>query len=245
MLELAENSFDGEDQEDDRVGARAWLVRGALALAALLLLAALGWWVKEMVGAPSAPKRQNAKIAILPDTPPPPPPPPKEEKKPEPPKEQPKQAMREEPVKQDVPKPAEPAPLKMEGQAGDGPSAFGAGSVSNDYKGGAPVIGSGSGGGGNPADRAQERLYANSVRQLLHDEIEKHLPPGAGELTATFSVWVEPDGSIRRFDLTPTGDASRDKDLRAAFDQTAQSLHLPGPNGLPQPMRFKLTVRPT
>ena len=239
MLDLAESSL------DTTRGARPWLVRGGFVLVGVAVLIALGLWVHGMLSAPTAPKRQTARISILPDTPPPPPLPPNEEKKPEPPKESTRQALREQPIKQEQPKPAEPAPLKMEGQAGEGPSAFGAGAVGSEYKGGTPVIGNATGGGGaNPADRAQERFYANAVKQLLHDEIERHLPPNAGELSATFSVWVEPDGSIRRFELVPTGDAGRDRDLRAAFDQTAQSLHLPGPGGLPQPMRFKLVVRP-
>ena len=222
---------------------KQWLTRVLVAAAAIALIAALALWVKSMLGGPAAPKRQVARIALLPDTPPPPPPPPKEEKKPEPPKDEPKQAMREEQVKQDVPKPVD-APIKMDGPAGDGPSAFSAGTVNNEYQGGAPVIGA-AGGTGNAVDRAQERFYANAVRQLLHDEIEKHLRPDAGEMTATFAVWVEPDGGIRRFELTPTGDETRDGNLRAAFEEASRRVHLPSPNGLPQPMRFKLTLRPS
>ena len=237
MSALAESSL-------EPITLRQWLLRGLVAIIVIAVLLGLALWLKSMLGTPAAAKRQVAKISILPDTPPPPPPPPKEEKKPEPPKAEPKQVVREEQVKQDVPKPAN-EPIKMEGQAGDGPSAFGAGTVNNEYKGGAPVIGAASSAvGSNAAERAQERFYANAVRQLLHAEIEKNLRSEAGELVATFSVWIEPDGSIRRFDLTPTGNPTRDTDLRAAFDQTTRRLQLPSPNGLPQPMRFKLTVRP-
>jgi hypothetical protein len=234
MAALAEDSLETPP-------ARRWAVRGVVALAALALLAGLALGIRGLLHAPSPERRQTARIAILPDTPPPPPPPPKEEKKPEPPKDEPKQVMREEPVHQDVPKPAD-APIKMDGPAGDGPSAFAAGTVGSDYKGGAPMIGAA--GGGTGVDRAQERLYANSVRQLLHDEIEKHMRPDGGEVVATFSVWIDPDGTIRRFDLLPTGDAARDADLRAAFDQTTHLLHLPGHGGVPQPLRFRLSVRP-
>ena len=235
MSALAESSL-------EPVPLRSWLLRGLIVIIVIALLVGLALWIKSMTGAPAAAKRQTAKISILPDTPPPPPPP-KEEKKPEPPKNEPKQAMREEQLKLDAPKPAN-EPIKMDGPAGDGPSAFAAGTVTNEYKGGAPMVGASGGTGGNVADRAQERFYANSVRQLLHDEIEKNLRSDAGELTATFSVWIEPDGSIRRFDLVPTGDAARDTDLRFAFDQTTRRLRLPGHSGLPQPMRFKLSVRP-
>ena len=235
MSALAESSL-------EPTSAWQWLVRALIAVVAVAVLIGLALWLKSLLGGPAAAKRQMAKISIvLPDTPPPPPP--KEERKPEPPKNEPKQMVREEQVKQDQPKPAD-APIKMDGPAGDGPSAFAAGTVTNEYKGGAPVIAASGGGAGNVGDRAQERFYANTVRQLLHDEIEKQLRADSGELTATFSVWIEPDGSIRRFDLVPTGDATRDTDLRSAFDQTTRRLRLPSHAGLPQPMRFKLSVRP-
>lgn len=232
MADLAESSL-------QPVTPRQWALRVAAVVAVVALVALLVMGIKSLLGAPSAVKRQTARIAILPDTAPPPPPPPKEEKKPEPPKDEPRQTMREQPVKQDVPKPAD-APIKMDGPAGDGPSAFAAGTVNSDYSGGAPVVGAV---GGSGADRAQERLYSSSVRQLLHDEIEKHLRPETGEVIATFSIWIDPDGSIRRFELQPTGDAARDADLRSAFEQTAQSLRLPGHGDLPLPLRFRLSVR--
>ena len=220
-----------------------WVRRSLVGVGVLVgvaLLAALVIGLKSLLGAPTAAKRQVAKITILPDTPPPPPPP-KEEKKPEP-KDDLKEAPRPEVAKADVPKAAQEN-IKMEGAAGDGPSAFGAGTVSSEYKGGAPLIGAAGGPVSNSADRAQGRFYANAVRQLLHDEIQKNLAPEAGELVASFSVWIDPDGSIKRFELTPTGDATRDTDLRAAFDQTRR-LHLPAHPGLAQPLRFKLTLRP-
>lgn len=232
MAPLAESSL-------APVTSRQWVQRVAIVLAVAALVALLAVGIRSLLGAPGAPRRQVARIALLPDTPPPPPPP-KDEKKPEPPKDEPRQVMREEPVRQDVPKPAE-APIKMEGPAGDGPSAFTSGNVHSDYNGGTPVIG---GPGGGAPDRTQERLYASSVRQLLHDEIERHLPPESGELVASFSVWIDPDGTIRRFELVPTGDGVHDAALRAAFEQTTHELHLPGHAGLPQPMRFRLSVRP-
>ena len=233
MSDLAESSL-------EPTTPRQWLLRVLVTVMAIALLAGMALGLKSLSGGPAAAKRQVAKISILPDTPPPPPPP-KEERKPEPPKDAPKQAVREDQVKQDAPKPAN-EPIKMDGPAGDGPRAFAAGTVSKEYQGGTPVVGATS--GGNASDRVQERFYANSVRQLLHDEIEKNLRADAGEMVATFSVWIEPDGSIRRFDLSPTGDATRDADLRAAFDQTSRRLRLPSHTGLPQPMRFKLSVRP-
>lgn len=215
-----------------------------LIVAAVCLLLGLAvWWSVKGIKT-EGPKRQVAKISILPDTPPPPPPP-KEEKKPEPPKDEPKQVMREEQIKQaEAPKPSEQ--IKMEGAAGDGPSAFAAGSVAKDYAGGAPTAGGSAGPAGTPADRAQERFYANTARQLLQGEIERHLKSEAESLTATFAVWLAGDGAIQRFELSPSGNDLNDNALRAALDETRRQFRLPPPPALAlsQPMRFRLSVRP-
>lgn len=213
-----------------------------IAAAAFVLLAFAAWWGLTHMKA-EAPRRQVARISLLPDTPPPPPPP-KEEKRPEPPKDEPRQVIREEQVKQvEAPKPAEA--IKMEGAAGDGPSAFAAGSVSRDYAGGTPGTGAG-GPAANAADRAQERFYASNARQLLQGEIERHLRADADELTATFSIWLDRDGAIQRFELSPSGNEAADRALRAALDETRRQLKLPPPPALAlsQPMRFRLNVRP-
>jgi hypothetical protein len=174
-------------------------------------------------------------VALLPDTPPPPPPP-KVEKKEEPRPEQKPQAQ---PEKQKQETPPAPAPLKMEGAAGNGPSAFAAGPVAKDYQGGVPVIG---GGGGEPvADRAQQRLYANGVRQALHDEMERQLGPDAPDVDAQVALWVGPDGRIARFELQGVR-ATQEAELEAALERCTQALQLPAPPAIPQPMRFRLSL---
>ncbi len=228
----------GEDAVSPR-GARVWLRRVLVGLALVLLVATTVTAIKRLVSTDDAPKRQVAKISLLPDTPPPPPPP-REEPKKEQPREAPKQQV-EQPKPQEAPRPPADQPIKMEGAAGDGPSAFQSGAVTQDYKGGAPAVGASSPGG--VADRAQERFYANNARQLLREEIERHLRPDAGELTSTFAVWVEADGRIRRFELVPSGEPSRDAHVQAALDGTTRELRLPPPGSLPQPMRFRLTLR--
>ena len=157
-----------------------WWPRALGVVVVLLLFVLAAWWLHGLIGRPSEPKRQVSKISILPDTPPPPPPP-KEEKRPDPPKIEPKQLAREEQAKPDVPKPVN-QPIKMEGTAGNGDSPFTSGSVSQDYRGGVPVTGASS--PATFADRTQERFYANSARQLLHDEIEHHLQSETGEVVA-------------------------------------------------------------
>lgn len=234
----------GPDAPPQDRTATVWLRRALIAAVLVGIVLGITAAVRSMLSTPDAPRRQVAKIAILPDTPPPPPPP-KEEPKKEQPKEEPRQQIQQEqPKAPDTPPPAN-EPIKMEGAAGDGPSAFAAGSVSNEYQSGAPVVGTPSSApGGSAADRAQERFYANSAKQLLREAIEKNLSAEAGELTATFAIWVESDGSIRRFELVPSGDTARDGDMRSALDSTARSLRLPPPTGLAQPLRFRLTVRP-
>jgi outer membrane biosynthesis protein TonB len=221
---------------------KRWGLRIGLALLALALAGGLWWLVKDM-GGPPAPKRQVARIALLPDQPPPPPPP---QEKPPAPKEEPKEAVREEQVKEaEAPKPAN-EPLKMEGAAGDGPSAFAAGPVRNEYSGGPPQIGPAASAAA-PRDRAQERLYVSTARQMLRDAIERNFRSDIDEASAEFSLWLQPDGSIRRTALQPSGDARLDGELQSALDETARSLKLPPPParlGGGEPMRFRLTVKP-
>lgn len=219
----------------------------ALLLLALALVAALA--LRDWLGQESKPQRQVARITVLPDTPPPPPPPPpRDEPKPPPREDAPPPPSAPEPQ---VAPPAE-APIKMEGAAGSGDSPFQAGSVRNEYSGGAPVVGGSGGGGGVAAavDRAQHRLYAQALRQQLQSELEQRLRSEAVELSAEFSLWLLPDGSLQRWEVgTASGGAAADAstaDLRAALDAAAAGglRFTTPPPGLTQPLRFRLNVRP-
>ncbi len=235
-MALAEDSMQAPS-----TGRRLLNWGGVLLLAVLTVLAAL--WLKNWVSQDIKPNRQVARITVLPDTPPPPPPPPpKEEQKPPPRDDQP-------PPPQVAPQPVQAppaeAPIKMEGAAGSGDSPFQAGAVSNDYRGGAPVVGGQGGGVPNVADRAQHRLYAQATRQQLQAELERKLRGEATELVVDFSLWLQPDGSIERWDLRPSGNAQADSDMRTALDGATPGLRFaPPPAGLVQPMRFRLSVRP-
>lgn len=232
-MELAEAST-------EETGWRTHALRAVIVLLVAGLVGAGAWALKHLAADSGGPKRQVARISILPDTPPPPPPPPREDKPP--PREEPKPMPQAE-----APKPAEAekaaeAPIKMEGTAGDGPSAFAAGAVRNEYVGGTPSTGASS--AATSLDRAQERLYANTARQLLRDAIERSLKSESQQTTAEFTVWLERDGAIRRFELASTGNTRLDSELNAALDDTQRTLRLPPPPGALQPMRFRLTVRP-
>jgi outer membrane biosynthesis protein TonB len=234
-MALAEDTVDG-------VPPIRRLQQVLTAIGALALVVAAGWMLKELMGQSPPPKRQVARISILPDTPPPPPPP--REEKPPPPREEAKAVVREEQLKQaETSRPAN-EPIKMEGAAGDGPSAFAAGAVRNEYSGGASATGATSPGTTQGVDRARDRLYASSARQVLRDEIERHLKSEAQQAIAEFTVWVERDGAIQRVELRPTGDDKLDAELRSALDETRRTLRLPPPPPALQPMNFRLTLRP-
>ncbi|EHR69807.1 periplasmic protein TonB [Burkholderiales bacterium JOSHI_001] len=241
-----------EDRFDDSSGARPTrrVAQVGMALLGLVAVGALAYGLKNLIGSgPPEAKRQVARISILPDKPPPPPPP-KEEKRPEPPKAESRPVPQDQtPKPVDAPKPAN-EPIKMEGQAGDSPSAFSAGTVSQDYERGTPSTGPAAASApAAPAapsvtDRAAERLYAGSARNLLRDELERRFKSDAEQATATFSLWVEPDGAIRRIELQRTGDARLDGELDSALGDTTRSLKLPPPPAMAQPMKFRLTLRP-
>lgn len=206
-----------------------------IGLAALLMVAALIAVARSLSRDTPHTTRQVSRIAVLPDTPPPPPPPPR------PQETQREQRAAPQPMRDAPPAPKADAPIKMEGAAGDGPSAFAAGEVTNEYQGGAPVVGGGASAPGI-ADRAQERLYANSVRQMLRDEIERQLRAEAGELTSSFAIWISADGRIDRFDLDPGAAPDKDDAMRNALGASSRSLRLPPPP-TDAPLRFRLTVR--
>lgn len=213
---------------------RQWLVRGGIAVVLLAVLIGFGLLVKKLLDAPPAAKRQVAKISILPDTPPPPPPP-KEEKKPPPPKDEPKQVVREV-EKQDVPK--QDQQIKMEGAAGDGPSAFGAGAVTKDYAGGTP--GSGDGGG---VSRLVMNSYANAATRALNDHLSREKELKQQNYKVNVNMWLNADGTLQRAELAgTTGSPTVDSTMREAlarFPGTGRSV----PDKLPQPLRLLVSNR--
>ncbi len=225
-------------------GAGSMKGRLLIGVAILLLLAMIGGAVVYFMGlkGTGGPKKPP-KISLIPTAPPPPPPPPpREEKRPEPPREQ--KEVRMEQVEQKnetVPDQS----LKMEGAAGEGPSVFGGGKVSNEDMSriGAPGAAAGGPASGG-SNRMQFAMFTNSAQQLLHDEIKKRLADKTRgrDFRASYKIWLDPDGSIKRFELTPTGNSDVDEDLRAALAEV-RSLRLAPPADMPQPLRFLFTSR--
>jgi periplasmic protein TonB len=186
----------------DRVDARApraghlWRQRIVIGLVLLLFVGAVVWGGMNLVRTSAGPKRQVARIMVLPDTPPPPPPP--EEKPPPPKQQQPRPQQVETPKPQTPP---EPQQLKMEGPAGEGPSAFAAGDVKQDYIGG--DIGNGS----------RYAAYVGRVEQRVQLELTRH---NVRASSIKVFLWLAPDGSVQRYTVQG-GDGDTERAVRLAL----------------------------
>lgn len=213
---------------------RSW----ALGVIGLMLLVGLVYLGFQSLGQGSAaPKRQTVKIAVLPDTPPPPPPP-KEEIKPQPkPEDAPPQPQEQKVVEA----PPEPQQLKMEGAAGDGPSAFGSGSVTREYDKG--DIGSGGGGGGT-VNKLQFAFFSSQLQRHISSALAKDPAIKLGDYRVRVSVHLEPSGAFRQVSLeSSTGDLALDRALEAALMRLPPMKDVPAQ--LPQPISLRITNRMT
>jgi protein TonB len=199
-----------------------WRQRIVIGAALLALVAAALWGVRHLGHGPETPKRQMARIMILPDTPPPLPPPP-EDKKPPPPKEQ--QTQQQASVPKQVVTP-EPQQLKMEGQAGEGPSAFAAGDVKQDYIGG--DVGNGS----------RYGAYVARLEQLIQVELTKHK---LRVDNVKIFLWLLPDGSIQRFTVAG-GDDGAERSVRAALAELTRFDEAPLAD-MPMPVGMQISAR--
>jgi hypothetical protein len=201
-------------------GNRLWRQRIAIGIVLCGLAGAVVWGGINLTHSPTAPKRQFAHIMILPDTPPPPPPP--DEKKP-PPKPEAKQQQINTP-KQETP--PEPQQLKMAGAAGEGPSAFAAGEVKQDYIGG--DIGNGS----------RYSAYVARLEQQIQAELTRHKVRANN---VKLFLWLHPDGSIQRFTVSG-GDGDSEKSLRLALADLNRVDEAPL-SDMPMPVGLQISVR--
>ena len=132
--------------------------------------------------------------------------------------------------------------LKMEGAAGDCPSAFSAGSVGNDYKGGAI----GTGGGGTLADRMSALNYGNAAKRELNAYLNRDDSlRRVADYRLPIALWLRADGSIERFELqSSSGNDELDNQLRKALARF-QGFRVTPPPNMAWPMRLQLTNRLT
>lgn len=211
---------------------RSWLKTLAIALVGIAVLGVIAWGVWSLLNAKPGKSHKPPTVTLLPDKPPPPPPPPKDEKKPEPPKDDKKDVKMEQP-KEAVPQPAQNEPLKMEGAAGDGESAFGSGTVSSDYKGG--NIGTTGG--------AQQGMYAGRLQRHLQDQLSRNRKLKESDYRVTVRVWLRRDGSVEKAELAQsTGNSALDELLQEALLQVGPMRDAP-PENMPQPIKIRVTAR--
>ncbi len=203
----------------------------------LLLVALMGWGVSGLFSGKSKGTHKAPKISLMPTTPPPPPPPPKEEKRPEPPKDQ-KEIKVDQPA---PPKDAPPAPpsqeLKMDGPAGDGPSAFSAGKITSDDisnigKGGAGPVASGM---FNPFNN-----YATGIKGELQRFLARNKDLRQRAYRVDVQLWVGRDGALSRYELMgSSGDTEVDELIRQSLSTLGNFTLMP-PEHMPQPIRLRL-----
>ncbi|MES1988389.1 MAG: TonB C-terminal domain-containing protein [Pseudomonadota bacterium] len=233
MSDLIQTTYDAMLDDEMPSNSHVWLKRTAIALIVLLTLFAIGYGVKKLMSGGAVHKKQVTTIKLLPDTPPPPPPPP--------PKEPPKEQVKEQPkeIKIEQPKPAETPPaeqLKMEGAAGNGPSPFAAGAVSNEYKGGEiKTIGSDGG--------AKFNWYAGVVKSQIETALERDKQLTAAQYKVIVSVWLKQSGEIEKLELSGA-DASDDiqRAIKSALENMPAMREAP-PQDMPQPIKLRITAK--
>jgi periplasmic protein TonB len=211
--------------EHSKTGSRRNAV--LIGIAAIALLAVIGFGLKSLLGGPGGKQPRAPKISLLPATPPPPPPP-KEEKKPEPPKEQ--KEVKMQPVEQKQ-APAPDNTLKMEGPAGNSPSPIQAGTVTNEnlVK---PEIG-----GGNPF-----AAYTSLMQKFLQDELARNRALTGKEYRISVMLWLDSAGRIEKINLTQSsGNPQTDALIRTALT-SMPALKTP-PENMPRPVGVRINSR--
>jgi len=211
-----------------------------MALGAFIVLVALGLLIYSLVSGKSKPVKAAPKISLIPTTPPPPPPPPKEEKKPEPPKEQ--KEVKEMPA---PPKDAPPAPpsqeLKMDGPAGDGPSAFSAGKITSDD---ISNVGKGPAAAGASSATGLFSLfggYANQLKFEVQRVLQRNKDLRSQSYRIELRIWLDKDGRLQRHELVgSTGDSELDSLISQTLAAT-KAFSQP-PDRMPQPIRLRINT---
>lgn len=146
----------------------------------------------------------------------------------------------EQPKPQETPQPPAEA-LKMEGPAGDGPSPFQAGAVTNDYKGGDVATTPGRIGGKQSPSRFA--WFTASIKTLIEEALAKDKTLAGGKYSVVVHLWIEPDGKIKRYELAgSSGDSNIDALIKGALS-TMPPISDPVPEEMPQPVKLRVTAR--
>ncbi len=119
----------------------------------------------------------------------------------------------------------------MDGPAGNGPSAFAAGQITNEDL---SKIGNGM---FNPFNN-----YANMLKGELQRYFGKNKALSQRHYTVEVDVWVAGGGAIKRFELVgSTGDSDTDAAIRQAMSSLTSFKQTP-PADMPQPIRLRIVT---
>ncbi len=203
-------------------------------IGAIILLAAIGviiHLISNMEDKPAKKERKIQAISLI-KPPPPPPPPPKVEKPPEPEVEKIQEKVEQEP--EEIPDAAEPPPgdLGLDAEGSAGSDGFGLAA----RKGGNGLLGGG--GGGDPY-----AWYGGIIKNDILDILSEKEELRRKGYTAVIKVWIELDGSVKRFELARgSNDAEIDELLNRLLGQY-KKVNEPLPPGMEQPVKLKITSR--
>lgn len=203
-------------------------------IGAIILLVAIGviiHLISNMEDKPAKKERKIQAISLI-KPPPPPPPPPKVEKPPEPEVEKIQEKVEQEP--EEIPDAAEPPPgdLGLDAEGSAGSDGFGLAA----RKGGNGLLGGG--GGGDPY-----AWYGGIIKNDILDILSEKEELRRKGYTAVIKVWIELDGSVKRFELARgSNDAEIDELLNRLLGQY-KKVNEPLPPGMEQPVKLKITSR--
>jgi len=206
------------------------MIIGAMVLiAAIVLIIHL---ISTMENKPAKKERKIQTVSLT-KPPPPPPPPPKVEKPPEP--EVDKIQEEVEPEPEEIPDVADeppPGDLGLDAEGSAGSDGFGLAA----RKGGRGLLGGG--GGGDPY-----AWYGGIIKNDILDILSEQEELRRKGYSAVIKMWVDTDGSIKRFELVRgSNDAEIDELLNRLLSKY-RKVNEPLPPGMEQPIKLKITSR--
>ena len=217
-------------------------LRYTAALAAVLVLLAIGfYWMFGQDDIP--PPKQVRELTIVnitpPTPPPPPPPPPPEQKMVEQPKEAEQEFKEEKPLEKPKDEPVKeskneepPGPLALDAKATGPGDLFNLGSK----VGGSPYGGGGGGG-------SRWGWYASMVQSQIESALRANNKTRKAVMQVQIRLWADSTGHINRVQLaSSTGDAELDAAIRNEVLGTL-TLREPPPKDMPMPMVTRVTAR--
>ncbi|MDO9104714.1 MAG: TonB C-terminal domain-containing protein [Methylovulum sp.] len=206
-----------------------------LIMGAMILIAAIAVIIHLISTMENKPAKKERKVQMISLTkpPPPPPPPPKVEKPPEPEEEKLQEEVEPEPEEiPDVADEPPPGDLGLDAEGSAGSDSFGLAA----RKGGKGLLGGG--GAGDPY-----AWYGGIVKNDILDILSEKEELRRKGYTAIIKVWIEADGSVKRFELVRgSNDAEIDELLNRLLSKY-RKVNEPVPPGMEQPIKLKITSR--